>query len=199
MVTPLANDDGLNKEILQAAKMLFSKYGLKKTTMEDVAKAVGKGKSTLYYYYPGKNELFEAVVKEEINNAVRVIRLAVNEEKTAKLKFEAYLISRLKLKQDYDNLSKVIFEDIFDHFREIFKLKKEFESTHLAFIKEIIVNGVQCGEFKKMTEEEINFFSNWTNAAFVGLEMPNQSSACLTDSKESCGRLVEMVLAGITK
>ncbi|MRX47224.1 TetR/AcrR family transcriptional regulator [Pedobacter puniceum] len=199
MVATPINDDGLNKEILDAAKQLFSKYGLKKTTMEDVAKAVGKGKSTLYYYYPGKSELFEAVVNHEMQNAVKQIRLAVNAESTALAKFQAYLMSRLKLKEEYDNLSKVVFEDVFDHFREIFGLKQEFEQIHIDFIKEIIKSGVQCGEFKTMNDEEITFFASWTNAAFNGLELPNQSSACLTGSSESCCRLINMILGGITK
>ena len=192
-------DDGLNKEILIAAKQLFSRFGLKKTTMEDVAKAVGKGKSSLYYYYPGKTELFEAVVREEIQNAVKKIRVSVNQESTSKLKLAAYLISRLKLKEEYNNLSRVVFNEIFDHMREIFQLKTEFNEIHIDFIKEIIKSGVQVGDFKKMSDEEILFLANWTNAAFMGLENPNQSTLCnLIHSKESCTRLVDLIISGIS-
>ena len=34
-------------EIIESAKKLFQQYGLRKTTMEDIAKSTGKGKSTL--------------------------------------------------------------------------------------------------------------------------------------------------------
>ncbi|MFD1628817.1 TetR/AcrR family transcriptional regulator [Pseudopedobacter beijingensis] len=192
-------DDSLNCEILHAAKNLFSRFGLKKTTMDDVAKAVGKGKSTLYYYYPGKTELFEAVIREEMENAVKQVRLAVNHETEAKKKFEAYLVSRLKLRERYNNLSCVVFDEVFDNLREILRLKKEFESTHIEFIKEIIKSGMQAGDFKKMTEEEVDFFANWTNAAFNGLETPSQNSLYLIESEESCKRLAHVILSGINK
>ncbi|ADY53221.1 transcriptional regulator, TetR family [Pseudopedobacter saltans DSM 12145] len=197
MANTFSKDDGFNQEILKAAKLLFSKYGLKKTTMEDVARHVGKGKSTLYYYYPGKNELFEAVVKEEFNNAVKKIRLAVNQENTSKAKLQAYLTSRLKLREEYNNLSKVISDEIFDHLREIFRLKNEFTEVHIDFIKEIVKSGVQLGDFKPMTDDEISFFANWINAAFVGLETPTQSSLCIIESHESCSKLVDLIIGGI--
>ena len=65
MVEQITKDDSMVREILSTAKNLFAQHGLKKTTMEDIANAMGKGKSTLYYYFPGKIEIFEAVVDEE--------------------------------------------------------------------------------------------------------------------------------------
>lgn len=44
-------DELLKEKILTGADMLFQKYGLTKTTMEDIAREAGKGKSTLYYYF----------------------------------------------------------------------------------------------------------------------------------------------------
>ena len=54
MTDTLQKDEIIIKEVIEAAKVLFQRYGLKKTTMEDIAKFVGKGKSTLYYYFPSK-------------------------------------------------------------------------------------------------------------------------------------------------
>ena len=36
-------DELIREEILKVAQKLFQQYGLKKTTMEDIAKALGKG------------------------------------------------------------------------------------------------------------------------------------------------------------
>ena len=62
MLAQINKDELMVREILATAKKLFAQHGLKKTTMEDIANALGKGKSTLYYYFPGKTEIFEAVV-----------------------------------------------------------------------------------------------------------------------------------------
>ncbi len=190
--------DALNKEILKAAKMLFSQYGLKKTTMDDVAKAVRKGKSTLYYYYPSKTELFQSVLKQEMNNATRITRIAVNREHTASAKFSSYILSRLTLKADYSNLSKVVLDDIFDNFKDIYRLKMEFEAIHIDFIREIIRGGIQANEFRDMSEKDITFFCLWINAALSGLEKPGQTSISI-DSSENCKQIIDYILYGIAR
>lgn len=42
-------DDLVKTSFLQAAEKLFQRWGINKTTMEDIAREAGKGKSTLYY------------------------------------------------------------------------------------------------------------------------------------------------------
>jgi AcrR family transcriptional regulator len=54
------------REVVQAASRLFQRYGLVKTTMEDIARETGRGKSTLYYYFKSKDEIFDAVVNQEL-------------------------------------------------------------------------------------------------------------------------------------
>jgi len=64
MIVP--KDDHIREEILEEAQKLFRQFGLKKTTMEDIAKAMGKGKSTLYYYFCSKEDIFDAVILKEM-------------------------------------------------------------------------------------------------------------------------------------
>ena len=52
------------RETIESAKKLFQQFGLHKTTMEDIAKSAGKGKSTLYYYFKSKDEIFDKVIEK---------------------------------------------------------------------------------------------------------------------------------------
>ena len=192
-------DERVVREILEAAKCLFSQYGLKKTTMEDVGKATGKGKSTLYYYFPGKTELFEAVVNDELKRLVQEIRKAINAESSSKGKLKAFLVLRLKLRDTVQNLGEVVYNEISTNYAEICRIKAHFESLQVDFIKEIVTGGVQSGEFKALTPDEISFYSMWTAAAFSGLELPSSTSACLTATEGSCDRIVDFILYGIGK
>jgi AcrR family transcriptional regulator len=63
----VAKDDIIKDDILKEAQKLFQQFGVKKTTMEDIAKAMGKGKSTLYYYYCSKEDIFDAVITKEMD------------------------------------------------------------------------------------------------------------------------------------
>lgn len=50
--------------ILNAAQKRFGHYGLCKTTMNEIAADVGMGKASLYYYFPDKEAVFQAVIKK---------------------------------------------------------------------------------------------------------------------------------------
>lgn len=51
-------------ELVDAARDLFFRYGYKKTTLDDLAEAVGMTKSSLYHYFSSKEDLFKKVAKE---------------------------------------------------------------------------------------------------------------------------------------
>ncbi|MEP9377474.1 TetR/AcrR family transcriptional regulator [Aquabacter sp. CN5-332] len=53
--------------ILAAALDTFSQHGFGATRLEDVARAAGIAKGTLYLYFPHKQALFEAIVKDTIS------------------------------------------------------------------------------------------------------------------------------------
>ena len=56
----------VRKKILEAASEAFSAYGYDKTTVEDIAKMADKAKTTFYYYFEGKAEIFSAALEEEV-------------------------------------------------------------------------------------------------------------------------------------
>ncbi len=57
----------INNELMVKGKKLFSKYGLKKTSIADITKAVGISQGAFYSFYPSKETLFYAVIKLEEN------------------------------------------------------------------------------------------------------------------------------------
>ncbi|HEY1009350.1 MAG: TetR/AcrR family transcriptional regulator [Daejeonella sp.] len=199
MSAPIQKDEKTLREILEAARDLFTKNGLKKTTMDDVARAVGKGKSSLYYYFTGKTELFRAVVLYELKKILKDIRFAINAETSASGKLKAFLLTRLDLKEKTHNLGQVVSEDIFDNFKEICELKADFELTQVEIIREIVKGGIQAGEFRDMTKDEIGFFSCWTAAAFGGLELSISTNSDLIADKRSIDKIVEFILFGISR
>ena len=55
------------QELLDAALALFVEKGFAATRSEEVARAAGVSKGTLYLYYPSKEELFKAVVRQNLS------------------------------------------------------------------------------------------------------------------------------------
>jgi AcrR family transcriptional regulator len=50
-------------QVIQAAYKVFFRYGFARTTMGDLAKEAGLSRPALYLIYPGKAEVFQAVVE----------------------------------------------------------------------------------------------------------------------------------------
>lgn len=59
--------------ILDAALALYLEFGLRRTTMDDVARQAGIGRVTVYRHYADKHALFQAVVLRECARAIRDI------------------------------------------------------------------------------------------------------------------------------
>ena len=60
--------------LLDAAEECFAQYGLAKTTMEDVARAAGSSRATVYRYFKNRDELLMGVVEREALSAAVEIR-----------------------------------------------------------------------------------------------------------------------------
>ena len=199
MVEQISKDEVMVRDILSSARRLFAQNGLKKTTMEDIANAMGKGKSTLYYYFSNKAQIFEVVVEEEMKNLLRSIRQAINLASTAKDKLKAYSKTRAIALQKLLNLSAVVYEEIFNSIGEIVRLKQKHEEIQIDLITEIIQGGIQSGEFKEMADENIRLFSCTLVAAFRGLELPFAHSLAFKKCENGPDILVDIMVDGIKR
>lgn len=79
----------LNKkfEICDAALGMFAHYGYKKTTMTDVASAVGMTKSNLYFYFSNKKNLYEQTVETALISWRDAVAEAISKKDDAVEKF----------------------------------------------------------------------------------------------------------------
>lgn len=65
------------KRLLSAAARLFAKNGFQGTSVDDVAEAAGYSKGALYYNFASKDELFEALVEDEIEQMIAGLETAL--------------------------------------------------------------------------------------------------------------------------
>jgi AcrR family transcriptional regulator len=62
------------EQIVATATDLFLRYGYARTTLADIARAIGLTRPTLYLSFPDKESVFEAVVSTMIDSKLRDIR-----------------------------------------------------------------------------------------------------------------------------
>jgi len=193
----MEKDEIVIGEILSGAKKLFGKHGLKKTTMEEIATAAGKGKSTLYYYFPSKKEIFEAVVEDEMKNVVKRIREAVNVSLTAKDKLKAFLQAQITSIIGFHSFREVLFDDLLVSMRMLICIKSRYEQIQIDMIREILLGGSQSGEFKEMSPERMNKMSFVMVTAFRGLHFPLSAEITANQDTEYFDEMIDLLIEGI--
>lgn len=67
--------------IIGVAARLFATNGLRRTTMETIAMAAGRGRRTVYMYFTNKAEIYDAVVEMEIKMITEPLRDLVSTTK----------------------------------------------------------------------------------------------------------------------
>ena len=97
--------------ILEAAQALFGRYGLKKTSIEEIAKSAGLGKGTVYLYFRSKEEIFEAVVLGFGKALTEKLRTEIELVHTHSEKLEKYILTRLHFV--YDMIKRNVITDPF--------------------------------------------------------------------------------------
>lgn len=68
--SPAHNDGGAKRrQIIDGARAVFLAAGFDGASMNDIARAAGVSKGTLYAYFESKDALFEAIIRNEFANA----------------------------------------------------------------------------------------------------------------------------------
>ena len=161
-------DEIIKNEILLQAQKLFQQYGLKKTTMDEIAIACGKAKSTLYHYFISKNEVFDAVVEMEVLNLRQHVKDRVEEHKKMLDKIKTYALEFHKEAINKVNLYRIIKQDSMseNYAKNLFFKMMEFEQKYIIRILE---DGYDSGEYKEIGREEIPWVAEIFLAAFLGV------------------------------
>jgi AcrR family transcriptional regulator len=201
MAETLQRDEIVVRDIIDTARVLFKKSGFKKTTMGDIARSLGKAKSSLYYYYPSKEDIFEAVLHSEMDELLKQIHQSIRHAATSKEKLTIYCRCRLIKLNELCNLSDALKSEI-GELHELHcivtDLKRQFDTTHLGLVKEILEEGVHNGEFKKINEDNIELVAYLMVSSFRGLAVPLMVSQNLSPKLDlQIDSIVDIMVEGI--
>ena len=145
--------DARPQELLAAALDLFVERGFASTRLEDVAKRAGVSKGTLYLYFENKQELFKAVVRDNIVQSIGEAEdsMAASDSSSAELLrkvmmqwWEEFGATKLA------GLTKLMLAEA-NNFPELAQFYNEEVVTRgNALIVSLLERGMQRGEFRQV-------------------------------------------------
>jgi AcrR family transcriptional regulator len=155
--------DPFKEDILNGARELFERFGFKKTTMEDIARQVGKSKSALYYYYKTKEEIFEAVILRDIEASQTLVAEAVKKEELATSRFRVLFTTLLEDVKQKANKFGIFKSDLYENHFLFDGIIKKRDSYIEDILKDILILGISQREVKMMTTAEMSLWATMIN------------------------------------
>lgn len=141
------------KWILEAASKSFALFGYKATTMEQVAKIAGVGKGTIYTFFSTKEELFDAIMTDVIQEMKRIGDAAILEDKTFFEKLQRGLGEILRFRSNHELLIKLSHEINEMGTPMAQEGMKKVESAIIKYLEKNIQNAVDQGELRPCDPE----------------------------------------------
>jgi len=183
------------EEIISVATNLFSRFGLEKTTMEDIARAAKKGKSSLYYYFKSKEEVFAEVIRKEIAGQEAAIIEAIVKEDDPYNRFRKFVDSRLNYLSEKADQYTTIKDEYLNNYKFIENLMADYSKWEISTIKSIVEYGRDRGLF------EVTDLDSISQALFFALKGLEPWAMNLTRKEigKSVEALVDILLRGISK
>lgn len=142
------SDETLTSErILVAAEEVLRRYGPAKTTVVDVARALGVSHGSIYRHFPSKAALQDAVAARWLAAKSAPLEEIVNEEGSATERLRRWLMrlcsmKRAQAREDPEIFAK--YKELVGEVREVTRVHVEHLTAQIA---RIILDGIAQGEF----------------------------------------------------
>jgi len=137
--------------ILDASSKIFSRYGYKKTTMQDIGDKLGMTKSNLYLYFASKEDLYIKSVSYQLDKWRKEVESTISKLPSAKEKFEIACKKSFEYIHNNEVLKNLVEEDpdifVTNHDSDRFI---DVNINAQKILKNIITEGKKKGEFRNV-------------------------------------------------
>lgn len=194
----MVNKDDIRESVLKVAQEIFSRFGFHKTTMDDIARGMGKGKSSIYYYFNSKEDIFRAVVEKELADLRNKIISSVSGAKGPKEKLKAYVIERMQGLRNLVNLFNVLRTEFITQRDFTDQIRMKTDEEEINIVRRILDEGVVDGIFHL---EDTFLTAIAIVTALKGMEIPLVVSQVnkANHLEMTLDRLLDVLFYGILK
>ncbi len=164
--------------------------------MDEIAKAMKMGKSSVYYYFKSKEEIFEAVVLYEANILRNELTTAIKSVESPVDKMKKYVFVRMKSFEKLSNYYNAIFDKNLDHFDFIERIRAKYDLEELAILRLILYHGARKKVFNVSDSE---YTALAVQTTMKGLEVPLFWKKRELNLEERLEAILDVLFHGILK
>ena len=141
------------EKIASAASVLFMDKGIAATSMDDIARAAGYSKATLYVYFKNKEELVGILVLDSMKKLYHYIVSALEQQETTKEQYNFICRGLVRYQEEFPFYFKMVLDKINIDFENYEYLPEEKETYQIGEeinekIKEFLRSGMGKGDLR---------------------------------------------------
>jgi AcrR family transcriptional regulator len=144
-------DHNIRDQIVTAAKEHFSRYGYGKTTVSDLAKAIGFSKAYIYKFFDSKQAIGEAICGQCLDSVLREVQAATAEAGSATDRFRRMFHTLVSLSAELFFADRKLYDIAAHSVSEKWQSSRAYEDQLREMLAAIIREGREAGEFERKT------------------------------------------------
>ena len=154
------------EKIASAASVLFMDKGIAATSMDDIAKAAGYSKATLYVYFENKEEIVGILVLNSMKKLYGYIVSALEQQETTKEQYNFICRGLVQYQEEFPFYFKMVLDKINIDFENHDYLPEEKETYQIGEeinekIKEFLISGIDKGDLRGNLKIMPTIFNLW--------------------------------------
>ena len=135
------------ESILNTARKMFARYGLRKTSIEEMARMSRVAKATIYSYFGNKDQVYLEVLRLEKDEIVEKISSAVGQEALAPDKLITFVKAKFRYMRQATNILNLDREGIENLLPSAESIRNELFESEVDIIHSILKSGIEKGVF----------------------------------------------------
>ena len=145
------------ENIVSAASALFMERGIAATSMDDIAKAAGYSKATLYVYFENKEEIVGILVLNSMKKLDDYISSALMQHEATKARYDFICRGLVQYQEEFPFYFKMVLDKINIDFESKEYLPEEKETYQIGEeinekIKNFLLSGMEKGDLRSDLE-----------------------------------------------
>ncbi|EJL05298.1 MULTISPECIES: TetR/AcrR family transcriptional regulator [Pseudomonas] len=145
-------DHDIRDQIVAAAHEHFSQYGFGKTTVSDLARAIGFSKAYIYKFFDSKQAIGEAICTNCLAQIVAAVEQAINEEGISPTeRFRRLVRTVITTGVDLFFNDRKLYDIAAFSVSERWPSSRNYDAKIKGFVTQILREGRELGEFERRT------------------------------------------------
>ena len=154
------------ENIVTAASALFAEKGITAASMDDIAKAAGYSKATLYVYFENKEEIVSILVLNSMKKLDGYISSALAQHESTKERYHLICQGLVRYQEEFPFYFKIVLDKINIDFEGHNYLPEEKETYQIGEeinekIKHFLLSGIEKGDLRNDLEIMPAIFNFW--------------------------------------